>query len=149
MAVFPKSFCLIVFIAAITSVRCDELLDRDQVTQQDTHNPLGHNNQNHADEIPDDDTPDKAYVTETAQQVNRPETVDSDSVVEQGPIISNCTDTSNGTSCDGGQGVTGYFRKMVSDNKDMLLRTFYVIISITGIIIVYFVIKMIRYVAVN
>lgn len=147
MAVFRKAFCLVVFIAAILSVQCD--VYRDQVTQQDTQNSLAQNNQNHATfeggENQDDDIQDNAHVTQSVPHENKPNTVDSDSVAEHGSIITNCTNTTNDTSCEAdGQGVTGYFRKMVSDNKDMLLRTFYVVISITGIIIVYFVIKMIR-----
>ena len=147
-----KVVYLIVFLAAMPSGLFDQPPGGDDMAGQDTKNnpasdhlPLSPQGQGFAGGS-SADTGNRA--PEIEDNGRKPLTGDSDFISKQSSTITNCTSEGNDTTCKeaGGQGVTGYFRRMVSDNKDMLLRTFYVVISITGIIVVYFIIKTVRYV---
>ncbi|KAK7475128.1 hypothetical protein BaRGS_00033620 [Batillaria attramentaria] len=56
----------------------------------------------------------------------------------------NCTDK-NDTQCTDGTnwGITSLWSK-VSQNRDMLLRTMYVLFGVTGVVIIYFVVRALR-----
>ena len=55
----------------------------------------------------------------------------------------NCTAGSNETDCDDESFVTRFWDKM-ANNRDMLFRTMYVLLGVTGIVIIYFVVKAVR-----
>ena len=56
----------------------------------------------------------------------------------------NCTAGSNETDCEDNRSfVTKFFDKM-ANNRDMLFRTMYGLLGVTGIVIVYFIVRAVR-----
>lgn len=55
----------------------------------------------------------------------------------------NCTST-NDTDCKVGIGASGGISRFAHDNAGMLTRTFYVLLAVTSIIVVYFIIRAVR-----
>ena len=97
-------------------------------------------------EVNQDDNPDKpAGDSETKQSDNvKPQ----DHVKPNATIADerNCTFGNSSNSCEpeAPQGYYGQLKDMLSNNKGMVQRTFYVLIGVTGLVITYFVVKTYR-----
>lgn len=67
-------------------------------------------------------------------------------VASQSLVRPNCTDGSNGTDCIDKRSFVSKFWDKMANNRDMLFRTMYVLLGVTGIVIVYFIVRAVRYV---
>lgn len=67
-------------------------------------------------------------------------------VASQSLVRPNCTDGSNGTDCIDERSFVSKFWDKMANNRDMLFRTMYVLLGVTGIVIVYFIVRAVRYV---
>ena len=97
-----------------------------------------------------EEPPKAAPAQEAAEAVHgKPELTQADGSVTAVPNIDsnhdNCTDT-NGTACqtDNNPSTLTKLKDMYNEHKGMLMRSFYVLIGVTGIVIIYFIVRTVR-----
>ena len=88
----------------------------------------------------------------SSDKKTEPETKSNDTTVKKPDAASesaerkNCTESSNDTDCQEDQSFVTRFWDKMANNRDMLFRTMYVLLGVTGIVIIYFIVRAVRWV---